>query len=187
MTDEIASSAELRPIGPDDLAEVRSLHATSFRVLASHTFSEEEIAAFTEHVYSLPYTEALSEAIERHQLLGAWYGGQLVGTAGWTPGDGNHSAARIRWVFVRPLFTGLGLGGRLLEAAEAAAMRAGFEILSVEAPLNAAEFFAGFGYETSSHGVRTLSRGQSLAVAYMRKRVDEQASAEAESQAFGKA
>lgn len=173
MTDEIATSAELRPIGPDDLAEVRSLHATSFRVLASQTFSEEEIAAFTDHVYSLGYTEALSEAIERHQLLGAWYAGQLVGTAGWATGDGNHSVARIRWVFVRPLFTGLGLGARLLEAAEAAAQRAGFEILSVEAPLNAAEFFAGFGYETSSHGVRTVAPGQSLAVAYMRKRVEE--------------
>lgn len=186
MTDEIASSAELRPIGPDDLAEVRSLHATSFRVLASHTFSEEEIAAFTDHVYSLPYTEALSEAIERHQLLGAWYAGQLVGTAGWAAGDGAHSVARIRWVFVRPLFTGLGLGTRLLEAAEAAAQRAGFEILSVEAPLNAAEFFATFGYETSSHGVRTVARGQSLAVAYMRKCVEE-AQAQAAGERAGKA
>ena len=35
----------------------------------------------------------------RRQLFGAWFGGQLIGTAGWTAGDGNVSAARIRWVF----------------------------------------------------------------------------------------
>lgn len=174
MTNEIATAADIRPIGPDDLAEVRSLHAISFRALASQTFTEEEIEAYTDHVYSMAYTETLSEAIRRRQLLGAWFDAQLVGTAGWTAGDGNISAARIRWVHVRPLFTGLGLGTRLVGAAESAARRAGFELLSVEATLNAAEFFAGLGYETSSHGVRALPPGQNLAVAYMRKRLDRQ-------------
>jgi len=175
VTNDIASAAEIRPIGPDDLAEVRSLQSTSFRVLAAQTFSEEEIAAFTEHVYSYAYTEMLSEAIRRQQLLGAWFSGQLVGTAGWTAGDGNASTARIRWVYVRPLFTGIGLGTRLVAAAEAAARRGGYKILTVEAPFNSVEFFAGLGYETSSHGVRALPRGQSLAVAYMRKPLGDEA------------
>lgn len=175
MTDEIATAAEIRPIGPDDLAEVRSLQSTSFRLLAGQTFTEEEIAAFTDHVYSLAYTEALSESIRRGQLLGAWLGRQLVGTAGWAAGDGNASAARIRWIYVRPLFTGLGLGTRLVEAAEAEARRGGFKVLSVEATLNAVEFFSGLGYETSSHGARALPHGQSLAVAYMRKPVGDAA------------
>src|SRR5690606_39296977 len=83
VTDEIATAAEIRPIGPDDLAEVRSLQSTSFRLLAGQTFTEEEIAAFTDHVYSLAYTEALSESIRRGQLLGAWLGRQRVGTGGW--------------------------------------------------------------------------------------------------------
>lgn len=177
VTNEIATAAEIRPIGPDDLADVRSLHSTSFRVLAAQTFAEEELAAFTEHVYSLAYTEVLSEAIRRRQLLGAWFGGQLVGTAGWSAGDGNALAARIRWVYVRPLFTGVGLGTRLVEAAEAEARRGGFTVLSVEATLNASEFFAGLGYETSSHGVRSLPRGQTLAVAYMRKHLGDEAQA----------
>lgn len=169
MTDDIATAAEIRPIGPDDLAEVRSLQASSFRVLAAQVFTEEEVAAYSDHVYSLAYTEALSEAIRRGQLFGAWFDRQLVATAGWTAGDGSISSARIRWVHVRPMFTGIGLGTRLVETAEAAAQKAGFDVLSVEATLNAAEFFAGLGYETSSHGVRSLPLGQSLAVAYMRK------------------
>lgn len=175
VTDEIATAAEIRPIGPDDLAEVRSLQSTSFRLLAAQTFTEDEIAAFTDHVYSIAYTEALSEAVRRQQLFGAWLGGQLLGTAGWAAGDGNASVARIRWIYVRPLFTGLGLGTRLVDAAEAAARRGGFKVLSVEATLNAVEFFAALGYETSSHGVRALPRGQSLAVAYMRKPVGDAA------------
>lgn len=175
VTGEIASAAEVRPIGPDDLANVRSLHATSIRRLAAQSFTEEEIEAFTAHVYSLGYTEALSDAIQRQQLLGAWFGGELIGTAGWSAGDGNFSAARIRWVYVRPLFTGMGLGTRLVEAAEAGAQRAGFRSLSVEATLNSVEFFAGLGYETSSHGTRTLSPSQSVAVTYMRKLLGETA------------
>lgn len=175
MTDEIASAAEIRPIGPDDLADVRSLQATSFRLLAAQTFTEDEIAAFTSYVYSFGYTEGLSEAIRRRQLFGAWFGGQLIGTAGWTAGDGNVSAARVRWVFVRPLFTGIGLGTRLVEAAEAGARRAGFRTLSAEAMSNSVEFFSGLGYEISSHGVRTLAPGKSLSVAYMRKMLEERA------------
>ncbi len=171
MTNEIAAAAEIRPIGPDDLAEVRSLQASSFRVLASQTFTEEEVAAYSDHIYSMAYTEALSEAIRRGQLFGAWFDGQLVATAGWTAGDGSVSAARIRWVHVRPMFTGVGLGTRLVEVAEAAARKAGFDVLSVEATLNAAEFFQGLGYETSSHGVRSLPLGQNLPVAYMRKQL----------------
>ena len=96
-----------------------------------------------------------------------------MGTAGWATGDGSAPTARIGWIYVRPLFTGLGLGTRLVEAAEAAARRGGFKVLSVEVTLNAVEFFASLGYETSSHGVRSLPRGQSLAVAYMRKHLGE--------------
>jgi len=173
VTDEIAGAAEIRPIGPDDLAAVRSLHSISFQRLAAQSFTDDEVSAFAAHVYGLGYTEALSEVISRQQLLGAWLGGELIGTAGWAAGDGSLSAARIRWVYVRPLFTGLGLGTRLVEAAEADARRAGFRALSVEATLNAVEFFAGLGYEASSHGVRNLAPGQSLAVAYMRKLLGE--------------
>lgn len=169
VTDEIASAAEIRPIGPDDLADVRSLHAASLRLLAGQTFTEGEIAAFTAHVYGHAYTEALSEAIRRQQLLGAWFGGEMIATAGWVASDGQASTARIRWVFVRPLFTGLGLGTRLVQAAEAGARRAGFGTLAVEATLNSVDFFAGLGYEVTSHGARALSPGESLPVAYMRK------------------
>ena len=173
MTDEIAAGADIAPIGPDDLADVRSLHATSFRLLAGHSFTDSEITAFSAHVYGMSYTTALSEAMQRRQLFGARVAGELVGTAGWSAGDGNVIVARIRWVFVRPMFTGLGLGTRLVRTTEAAARRAGFESLSVEATLNAVEFFARLGYDITSHGVRPLAAREGLPVAFMRKSVGE--------------
>ena len=148
---------------------MRSLHATSFRLLAGGSFTDGEVAAFTAHVYAMPYTTALSEAIQRGQLFGARLSGQLVGTAGWSTGDGSTASARIRWVFVRPMFTGLGLGSRLVRTAEAAVRSAGFDVISVEATLNSVEFFARQGYEISSHGVRALSANEGLPVAFLRK------------------
>jgi GNAT superfamily N-acetyltransferase len=174
VTHEIAERAEIRPVGPDDLADVRSLHATSFRLLAGGSFTEEEIAAFTAHVYSINYTTALSEAVQRQQIFAARIDNELVGTAGWVAGDGSVATARIRWVFVRPMFTGIGLGTKLVRVAEAAAQRAGFDTLSVEATLNAVGFFEQLGFEVSSHGVRALAPTQGLPVAFMRKSVEEE-------------
>lgn len=169
VTTDIAGEAVIGSIGPDDLADVRSLHATAFRVLAGSSFTDSEVAAFTAHVYSLPYTAALSEATHRNQIFSARLSGQLIGTAGWTAGDGNVAVARIRWVFVRPMFTGLGLGARLVHKAEAAVRSAGFDTVSVEAALTAVDFFAKHGYEVSSHGVRALTASEGLPVAFMRK------------------
>ncbi len=175
MTDEIARGAEIAPIGPDDLADVRSLHATSFRVLAGHSFTDGEISAFTTLVYGTTYTAVLSEAMQRGQLFGARLAGELVGTSGWSAGDGSASAARIRWVFVRPMFTGLGLGSKLVQTAEAAARKAGFDVLSVEATMNSVEFFARLGYEITSHGVRALTASEGLPVAFLRKQIKDAA------------
>ncbi len=171
MTADIAEDAEIGPVGPDDLADVRSLHATSFRVLAGNSFTDSEVSAHTAHVYAMPYTAALSEAMQRGQLFGARLSGQLVGTAGWSTGDGSAASARIRWVFVRPMFTGLGIGTRLVRTAEAAVRTAGFDVISVEATLNAVEFFVRNGYDISSHGMRALSPNEGLPVAFLRKTI----------------
>jgi putative acetyltransferase len=169
VTADIAGDAVIGSVGPDDLADVRSLHATAFRVLAGSSFTDSEVAAFTTHVYALPYTTALSEATQRGHLFSARLAGDLIGTAGWSAGDGNVAIARIRWVYVRPMFNGLGLGTRLVQTAEAAVRGAGFDTVSVEASLNAIEFFTRQGYEISSHGVRALTASEGLPVAFMRK------------------
>ena len=164
-----AGAAEVRPISVDDLSSVRYIHAASFRMLAGQHYPTADIDAFAEHVYGHAYTDALSDVLRRQQLYGAWLDAELVGTAGWSSADDGEVAARLRFIFVRPLFTGLGLGRRLLLEAEDLARQAGFRTFNVSATLNAAGFFTRLGYQMMGCGARPLSPTRALPVAYMRK------------------
>jgi GNAT superfamily N-acetyltransferase len=164
-----ASAAELRPIGLDDLASVRYIHASSFRMLAAQHYSPEDVDAFTEYVYGVSYTDALAATLHREQLYGAWLENELVGTAGWASADDGRPIARLRFIFVRPLFTGMGLGRRLVLAAEDRARQARFHTFTVYATVNAVGFFSRLGYEIASSGVRPLSSACALRLAVMQK------------------
>jgi GNAT superfamily N-acetyltransferase len=164
-----ASAAEFRPIGLDDLASVRYIHASSFRMLAAQHYSPEDVDAFTEYVYGVDYTDALAAALHREQLYGAWLEDELVGTAGWASADDGRPVARLRFIFVRPLFTGMGLGRHLVLAAEDRARQARFHAFTVYATVNAVGFFTRLGYELASYGVRPLSTACALRLAIMQK------------------
>jgi GNAT superfamily N-acetyltransferase len=168
---ELTGAAEIRPVGIDELSTVRYIHASALRSQAGSSLSDTEIATFAAHVYSDAYTGGLSEAARTNRLLGAVIGEELVGTAGWLPASDNGAIARIHGVFVRPMFTGAGIGRTLALATEEQARRAGFSAFTVRATLNAAGFFSGLGYEITSRGAWTLAPGQTLQVAFMRKRL----------------
>jgi len=161
----LARALEIRPIGLDDFAAVRYVHESAFRLLAAGQYTEAEIAAFHDHVYSTRYSDMLMQ----HVLLTGWLGGELVATSGWALPAERDEAARIRAVFVRPLFTGIGIGQRMVEAAEGDARRSGFTEFAVRATLNAVGFFESLGYEVTSHGTRTLAGRATIQVAFMRK------------------
>jgi GNAT superfamily N-acetyltransferase len=178
-----AGAAEIRPIGLDDLASVRYIHATSFRLLAAEHHSPDDVDAFTEHVYGVAYTDALAGALHRQQLYGAWLEDELVGTAGWSSADDGRTAARLRYIFVRPLFTRIGLGRRLVLAAEELAHQAGFYTFTVHAMVNAIGFFTCLGYHITSSAVRPLSSAHALPVAFMEKMNPETTARTAEARA----
>jgi GNAT superfamily N-acetyltransferase len=161
----LAGAAELRPIQIDELSTVRYIHAASLRLHAAQVLSEEEVEAFTQHVYAASYSDNLL----RQSLLGAYIDRELVGTAGWTVADDVGSSVRLRSIFVRPLFTGMGLGTRLVHAIEASARAAGFVSYSIRATVNATGFFEHLGYTVTSHGVRPLFGQKTLPVVFMRK------------------
>jgi GNAT superfamily N-acetyltransferase len=166
---DIAQAAEIRTVGIDDLSTVRYIHSSAFRMLASAHVSEREIEAFTDHVYSPAYTDALVDAQRNGQLYGAWLGSELIGTAGWSPADDAGVLARVRSVYVRPLFSGLGLGSRLVQATEDHARHAGFDAYVIRAGIHTVPFFSQLGYQITSHGVQALGGKVSLPVAFMRK------------------
>lgn len=161
----MASAVVLKPVGLDDYSAVRYVHSTSLRLQGMAYLTEDEIQAFTDFVYSTEYVASLMQ----DNLVAAWLGDELVGTAGWCPSDSNGSAARIRSVHVRPLFTGLDIGTRLVLDAEDRARRAGFSEFSTRATPNAVGFFNALGYEVTSYGVRQLANEHGLPVSFMRK------------------
>lgn len=161
----LAAAAELRRIDVEHLSTVRYIHASAMRLNAAHILSDEEIQAFSTHVYTASYGESL----QRQTLFGAFFDGELIGTAGWSVSDDNGTGVRIRSVFVRPLFTRVGLGRRLVHAVEENARTGGFATFSVRSTLNATPFFERLGYSITSHGVRPLFGNATLPVAFMRK------------------
>lgn len=156
---------ELRPVRVDELSAVRYVHATSLRSLGAPFYTAEELEAFENLVRSVRY----AETVLKDTMIGGWIEHELIGTSAWGIVDDSGRTARIASVFVRPFFTGLGVGQRLVAAAEALAAHAGYKSFSVRSTINAVPFFEQLGYAVTSHGTRPLAPGIALAVSFMRK------------------
>jgi GNAT superfamily N-acetyltransferase len=165
----MSSTATLRLVEIDELSDVRYIHATAVKALASGQLSEPEIDAFVANVYSEPYTERLAEMVRARRLFGVTVEGKLTTTAGWTPANDSGATARLMAVFVAPMFAGVGLGRLATNAAEDDALQAGFGAAAVRTPVGTAGFFTQLGYEVSSYGVWTLRPKCTLQVAFMRR------------------
>ena len=156
---------DVRPIGLDDLSTVRHVHTLAYRAFAGPSLAEDQIDALVEHVRSTEY----SQQIVASDTMGAWIDGRLVGTAGWTPGSNLGVGAKLTGVCVDPLFGGIGIGRKLVEAAESRARRAGFTIVTARTPANAVRFFERLGYLSTSQGVWATPSGVTVPVFHMRK------------------
>lgn len=159
-----ADGIDIKPIDVDHLSLVRYVHATALRLQGLEHFTEDEIELFCDAVYEPHYTRELLQ----QDLIGAWIGGELVGTAGWYASE-DGCAARIVSVFVRPPFTRLGLGERLLREVEARARNAGFGVFSLRAGGNSVPFFQRLGYTITSLGLANVAIERGIPVTFMRK------------------
>jgi GNAT superfamily N-acetyltransferase len=164
--------AKVRHVAFDNLSDVRYLHAQSLKNLAGGELTDDEFAIAKAYVYSTKYVDSLGAAIRRRQLFGSWIGDVLVGTAGWSTMEDANTVARIRSIFVSPLYNRLGLAQQMLAHVEVHATTAGFTTYSVRSMANAAGFFVRQGYTVTSHGVRTLLPDRSVPVTFLRKSVN---------------
>ena len=160
-----ASELEIRSADLDHWSDIRDLHALSFRHLTGPSVEPAQCAAFLARVREPDYTLAL----QTQDLLVAWIDHQPIGTAGWVPFDGRGSTARIASVCVSPLFTRLGVGRRLVEAAEERASLSGYRDLAARVFPPSVGFFESLGYTRSSQGVQSLGTQSDLPVVFMRK------------------
>ena len=155
---------DVRPITLDDFSAVRHLHARSLCEQTADVLDDAEVAAFVRLVYSPDY----SDLLVLEDIYGAWFDGELVGTASWHASPDDGLTARIGSVFVR--HTRFGIGRRLVSEVEARAFHAGFARFSSWTTANAVPFFERLGYKVASRGVKALSPECALPVAFLSKR-----------------
>jgi putative acetyltransferase len=161
------NAVAVRRVGLDDHAQVRYLHARAMRALCGDALSDAELAGVVAFIDSPAY----SDLLRTEEAHGAFMDGQLIGTASWLANADDGETARIASVFVHPMFTRLGLGGRLLAEVEGRAAQSGFEVLGASATINAVPFFERYGYAEASRGVKAFGPRCWLPVAFLRKRV----------------
>jgi GNAT superfamily N-acetyltransferase len=155
----------LRPLTVDDLSTARYIHTASFESAAKDYYSQADIDAFVAFVRSPRYSDLLLG----NRAVAAWLSSEMVGTAAWSPGEGMSPTARILAVFVRPLFTGEGIGRLLVNHVEAEARTAGYRALEVSTTLNAMGFFEELGFRVVRNGDWALPEGREIPVVFMRK------------------
>ncbi len=160
------NAVAVRRVGLDDHAQVRYLHTRAMRAQCGDALSDGELAAFLAFVDHPAY----SDHLRTEEVHGGFMDGQLIGTASWLANADDGETARIASVFVHPMFTRLGLGGRLLAEAEGRAAQSGFEHLGATATINAVPFFERYGYVEASRGVKAFGPECWLPVAFLRKR-----------------
>lgn len=79
-------------------------------------------------------------------------------------------AAKIRAIFVHPEWAGCGIGSRILEQCERAALGAGFSTLEMGSTLTGAPFYARRGYREIERMRMPLPNGERYSIVRMRKR-----------------
>jgi GNAT superfamily N-acetyltransferase len=138
----------IRPIGIDDWSAVRYVHTNAFRTIVAPHVAPDTVDAFLAALDGPGYTDRLGAS----DLTGAWLDGELVGTAGWRRLDDRAGVARIEALFVRPLFTFMGIGSALLAHAERRARDAGCVSFTATVPAISVPFLLRFGYDIAAHG-----------------------------------
>lgn len=85
--------------------------------------------------------------------------------------DPGRDAAKIRAFFVHPLYARRGIGSRLLEVCEAAAVTAGFRRLEMGATLTGVPLYRARGYAEGQRREVPLGSGLSLPIIHMVKQL----------------
>lgn len=154
-----------RPIRAEDVDAVRALQKASWTALAQDTHTRAQMAAHAALIDAPDYDAALLS----NNIILAWRGDRVIGSAGWCDMPDDPSAARIRKVFVDADAAGTGLGRALVEQVEASARGRGRSKFTVRSNANAEGFYAALGYRPIRRGTMPAP-GADLPVVFMEKR-----------------
>jgi GNAT superfamily N-acetyltransferase len=173
----------LRVATAEDVAEIRRLIDASVRGLQAGDYSAAQIEGALATVFTVD-----SQLIADGTYFAAFdESGELAGCGGWsfrkTLYGGDHQiekiaperldpmvdAAKVRAIFVHPKFARMGVGSLILEAAEGAALAAGFKRFEMGSTLTGVALYALKGYREVSRVLVPVGGGEEIEVVRMVK------------------
>ncbi|HET9280549.1 MAG TPA: GNAT family N-acetyltransferase [Candidatus Angelobacter sp.] len=186
---------QVRVALPADIPALRELIQLSVRTLQAQDYSPEQMEAALRSVFGVDSqliadgTYLMAEAALSSGSSAAMESQTdfvLAGCGGWSKRktlyggdrwrerqddllDPRHDAAKIRAFFIHPDWARRGVGTRILDACEAAAMAAGFTRFEMGATLTGAKLFGERGYVPLQQIDLALENGITLPIIHMEK------------------
>ena len=175
----------LRIATSEDVAGIRGLIDASVRELQAGDYSAAQIEGALATVFTVD-SRLIADGTYFVALSASW---ELAGCGGWsfrkTLYGGDHQieaivpermdpavdAAKVRAIFVHPKFARMGLGSLILQAAEGAAVAAGFTRFEMGSTLTGVTLYALKGYREVSRVMVPVGGGESIEVVRMVKEV----------------
>jgi GNAT superfamily N-acetyltransferase len=169
----------------DDIPALKELIPVSARALSAGYYTERQTESMIRHAIGVDsqliadgtYYVATDETDGRVVGCGGWskrqtlYGGDQWKTEADPLLDPATDAARIRAFFVHPGHARRGIGRRLIETCEAAALAAGFGWMELGATLPGEPLYAALGYIVTDRFEIDLPDGEVLPCAHMAKAI----------------
>lgn len=167
----------------DDVPELTALIAASVRIVQAPDYTESQREAALASVYGVD-----TQLIADQTYFVVEVDGMIVACGGWSKRktlfgadhcagredsllDPAHDAAKIRAFFVHPGWVRRGIGSRVLEACESAALAAGFKRFEMGATLTGVALYKARGYREVEQIAVPLGNGESLPIVRMEKRI----------------
>ena len=194
MSNPLLPDFQVRVALAADVPALRELIQLSVRTLQAQDYSPEQMEAALRSVFGVDSqliadgTYLVAEAaLSRDNSAGeSQTDFVLAGCGGWSKRktlyggdrwrerqddllDPRHDAAKIRAFFIHPDWARRGIGTRILDACEAAAMAAGFTRFEMGATLTGAKLFGERGYVPLKQIDLALENGITLPIIHMEK------------------
>jgi GNAT superfamily N-acetyltransferase len=131
----------IRPVTAADLDPIAALQEASILRHGVVAYGEAKARAWARIGHEFKHV-----LLEDGEFFVAEQAGERVGVGGWSPDSLEAGLAWIRYLFVHPDHVRRGIGRRLVEVAEAAAIDAGRDRFDVWSSLNAVAFYQALGY-----------------------------------------
>jgi len=173
----------IRPALMNDVPTLKELIPISARELSKGFYTPEQAESAIEYIFGVD-----TQLVEDKTYYVAESGGKIVGCGGWSRRktmfggdqmkaeadpllDPKVDAGRIRAFFIHPGWARKGIGRRVIQACEEAAMADGFSRMELVSTLPGEPLYAAMGYEVTRRFDQPLPNGVGVPLAHMKKQL----------------